>query len=269
MMKRLCVLFLVVMLSGLSRLWAEEVACGEKPIHIAFFRYGFAYYEQKGQEVGLFPDITDELARRSGCTFSPAVVSIARMWEDLASGQLDMLIAGRQNPERDRFAWFIPYAVTKDYALLHKATAIRVQSLQDFLQQELLQFGTLRQRSHNSTEGQFVDQLRQAGRVQESATAEILLRKLQQGHIDATFMMPIVYRKIFQDLQVAEEITVQDWFPENKGYPAHLVLNKRRFSAGDVVRWQEIVAGMQQDGTFQRIFTRYVPLEEAISMTNF
>ncbi|MBF0340840.1 MAG: transporter substrate-binding domain-containing protein [Magnetococcales bacterium] len=253
----------------MPQLWAAGVECGKQPIHIAFFHYGFAYYEKEGRGVGLFPDIAEELAHRSGCAFSPSVVTIARMWEDLANGQLDMLIAGRQNPERDRIAWFIPYVVTKDYALLHAETARSVHNAREFLEQPSLQFGDLRQRSHNATLGRFVDRLRQTGRMEESVSAEILLEKLKQGRIDATFMMPIVYRKIFQDLQVTQEIVVQDWFPEDKGYPGHLIFNKDRFPAAEIAHWKRIVTEMRQDGTLQRIFARYVPLDEAIAMTDF
>lgn len=248
---------------------AGPVDCGDHPINIALFEYGFAYYVEDGKEQGIFKDLAIELAQRTGCQFTHHVVSIARMWEDLANGQLDMLIAGRQTQDRNHFAWFAPYLITRDDALIHVSAAKTVNSAEDFMRQKSFRFGTVRSRSYHTTQDRWLDGLRQEGRVEESSTAEILVNKLKHGHIDGLFMVPTVYRKIMRDLKITDEIVIQDWFPEDEGYIANLVLAKSRFSNSDAIHWQNTIQEMRKDGTLERIFSNYLSVEEAKEMVNF
>ncbi|MBF0181543.1 MAG: transporter substrate-binding domain-containing protein [Magnetococcales bacterium] len=248
---------------------ADPLECGKQPISLAIFKYGFALFDKDGQEQGFFKDLASELQRRSGCRFVPVVVAIARMWEDLANQQVDMLIAGRQSEERDRFAWFIPYLHTKDYALVHALVAQQVRSAEDFFNHKELRFGLLRERLHNQTQRAWVNRLADEGRVEESVNADILMEKLLKRRIDGFFMMPVVYRKIIQDLKVTNDIVVQDWFPDDPGYAAHLILAKARFSRAQVAQWDKLMQEMRQDGTLSTLLARYVPEEEAQWMATF
>lgn len=256
---------------SLSPVWAAAgpVDCGLRPISLAYFEFGYQYYEQDGQGHGIDKDLVDELAQRTGCQFSTQVLPRARVWAELASGRLDMSVAGIQNPERDRFAWFAPYERAKNYAVLRLATAATVHQRTDFLAQNALQFGVVRGFKHGDELDQWLEPLRQAQRVQESASVNQLVEQLKLKHIDGLFAQPAVYRKLLLDHQMEDEVTLQDWAPQDKGVIGSLILSKSRFSTVEAARWQALMRELKRDGTLARIFRRYVSAEEVRKMLDF
>ena len=88
---------------------AGPVDCGTGPISFGFFPFGYGYYEVNGEGKGTFKDLADELGKRTGCSFIAQVMPLARIWEDLANGRLDINVGGIQTVERERVAWFFPY----------------------------------------------------------------------------------------------------------------------------------------------------------------
>lgn len=263
--------FLLGSVLSLSPAWAAAgpVDCGQRPITLAYFDFGYQYYEQDGLGHGIDKDLVDELAQRTGCQFSTEVLPRARVWAELASGSLDMSVAGIQNPERDRFAWFAPYERAKNYAVLRLATAATVHQRGDFLAQNGLQFGVVRGFKHGDELDQWLEPLRQAQRVQESASVNQLVEKLKLKHIDGLFAQPAVYRKLLLDHQMEDVVALQDWAPQDKGVIGSLILSKSRFSRVEAARWQALMQELKRDGTLARIFRRYVSAEETRKMLDF
>jgi polar amino acid transport system substrate-binding protein len=263
--------FLLGSLLNLSPVWAAAgpVDCGQRPISLAYFEFGYQYYEKDGQGHGIDKDLVDELAKRTGCQFSTQSMPRARVWAELASGSLDMSVAGIQNAERDRFAWFAPYERSKNYVVLRLTTVASVHQWADFSAQNALQFGVVRGFKHGDELDQWLDPLRQTQRVQESASVSQLFEKLKHKHIDGLFAQPVVYRKLLQDHQMEDEVALQDWAPQDKGVVGSLILAKSRFSRGEAARWQALMQELKRDGTLARIFRRYVSAEEVSKMLDF
>ena len=248
---------------------AAGVNCGEKPIRLAFYEYGNLYYLDKQQAQGIDKDVVDELIKRSGCRFAVQVMVRARIWADLASGDLDMSVSGIQNPDRDKFAWFAHYLSMKNYAVVRTEVAGRAQTAASFMQQPRLQFGAVRSFKHGVEQDKWLDELRAAQRVQDSANAETLFKKLKEERVDALFSQPPVYRKYLQDLGMHGQAVVQDWTPSEKGVQHGLILAKTHFSEPDARQWQALVTGMRSDGTLKRIYNRYLPANEAAALLDF
>ncbi len=262
-------LLLLLGFGGLSGVLAGPVDCGDRPITFAYYKYGFFYYEQDGQGRGFDLDLIAELTARTGCTFTAQVMPRARVWADLENGQLDMSAAGVQTRERDRFAWFVPYFITKNYVLIRAPALRTVHSAADFLAQPALIFGVVRGFKHGEAQDQWLEQLRRNARIEESAGIDVLLEKLKRGRIDGLFAQPPVYQKIIADLDLAGEVVVQDWFGDDPGIRGNLILAKSRFSAADAQRWQVLVRQLRDDGTLKRIFAAHMPATEAEQLLNF
>ncbi|MBF0626905.1 MAG: transporter substrate-binding domain-containing protein [Magnetococcales bacterium] len=260
--------WILLLLAGVA--WAGPVQagavkCGEKPIRLAFYEYGFLY--DKG--VGIDQDVVDELIRRSGCRFDTQVMTRARIWADLATGDLDMSVSGIRTPERERFAWFADYLIMKNYALVHGEVTAGVQSAREFLRQTQLQIGVVRSFKHGVEQDQWLESLRQAGRVQETPDVETVFKKLKSHRVDAMFSQPPVFRKYLRDLHLADQVEVQDWTPEEKGVPHGLILAKSRFDALDAEQWQALLVAMRREGVLKKIFLRYLPEDEANRLLDF
>lgn len=250
----------------LSAACAVPIECGGKPIRLAFYDYGLLYFDQ-GR--GIDKDVVDELVKRSGCQFELQVMTRARIWADLASGDLDMSVSGIQNSERDRFAWFAHYLTMKNYALVHKDVAVSVRRAEDFIANPALQFGVVRAFRHGARQDQWLEPLRAANRVQESPSVEPIFRKLKDHRIDAMFSQPPVYRKYLQDYAMQDVVDIQDWTPAEKGVPHGLILAKSRFTEGQFAQWQKLVQEMRTDGTLRRIYHRYLPADEVRQLLDF
>jgi polar amino acid transport system substrate-binding protein len=240
--------------------------CGAKPIRLAFYEFGYFYFDKNR---GIDVDVVNELMRRTGCKFDTQVMTRARIWADLASGELDMSVSGIRNPERDKFAGFANYLSMKNYALVQKNAASRVRRAEEFVELKGLQFGVVRAFKHGEKQDQWLDKLRQEQRVQESPDVETVFRKLKEQRVDAMFSQPPVYRRNMAVLGMQNEVMVQDWTPGEKGVPHGLILSKRRFSQADVARWQALLNEMRADGTLNGIFAQYLPPDEAGKMLDY
>lgn len=248
---------------------AGSLECGARPIRLGFFENGAFYFENPAhQPQGIDKDIIDELAKRSGCKFDSLLMARARIWADLASGDIDMSVSGIANPERERFAWFANYMVLKNYALVN-GTASMVRSAKDFLDQPSLQFGVVRGYKHGEEQDLWLSQLRQQGRVQESPDIDAIYKKLKENRVDAIFSPPPVYRKKIQDLGLQTTVSVQDWTPREKGIPLGLILAKSRFGESEAAKWRALIDDMRKDGSLKRIYERYLPPAESAKLLEF
>lgn len=242
-----------------SGAFGGPVACGQRPIRLAFYETGVFYFEdEKKQGHGIDKDLVDELTKRSGCNFDIRLMARARIWEDLANGALDMSVSGIQNEARDRFAWFAHYLIMKNYALLHSDVASNVNRPEAFLEQKSLRFGVVRAFKHGLEQDQWLDQLRAQQRVEESPDVETIFRKLKDHRIDAVFSQPPTYTRELEKLGMGKGIVVQDWTPKEKGVPHGLILAKSRFSESDAVQWRTLIGEMRADGTLKTIYSRYL-----------
>lgn len=252
-----------------TTLQAGPVNCGGRPIRLALYEYGNFYFVENNVAHGIDKDLADELIKRSGCKFDVQVVVRAKIWADLASGDLDMSLSGIQTPERDRFASFAPYLIMKNYAVVRLDAASSTGDAATFLAQPRLQFGAVRAFKHGVSQDLSLDELRASHRVQESANAETLFKKLKEGRIDGLFSQPPVYRRYLHELGMQGEVVVQDWTPGERGVPHGLILAKSRFGEADVRAWQALIGTLRSDGTLKRIFARYLSAGEAVALLDF
>ena len=248
---------------------AGPVACGDKPIRLAFYEAGYFYFNEKQHAQGIDKDIVDELARRTGCKFDALVMARARIWADLASGSLDMSVSGIENPERTKFAWFAPYLSLKNQVVVRAASAAQVTDAQSFLKQPALLFGAVRSFKHGVDQDKWLDMLRDAKRVHESVNVETLFKKLKEGRIDALYSQAPVYAKNLADLGMDKDVVVQDWTPTERGVPLGLILAKSRFQEADANAWRAVVEELRKDSTLKRIYTQYLGASTAAAMLNF
>ncbi len=267
MRNRFVVLVALLLASGTAA--AGPVNCGAKPIRLAFYEYGYFYFEKDQRPAGIDHDIVNELQKRSGCPFELRVMARARIWADLASGDLDMSVSGIQNAERDKFAWFASYLSMKNYAVVSTQVAKKVPLADDFITMPSLKFGVVRAFKHGTDQDRWLDTLRLQQRVEESADVGILFRKIKDRRIDALFSQPPVYRKLIQDLDMHKDVQVMDWTPTEKGIPHGLILAKSRFSEADATQWRALIDKMRSDGTLQLIYSRYLPNAEATRLLDF
>ncbi|QLI81123.1 transporter substrate-binding domain-containing protein [Chitinibacter fontanus] len=244
---------------------AQAFDCGKKAIKLAFYEFGLLY----DQGLGIDKEIVDELKRRTHCHFHVQVMPRARIWADLASGALDMSVSGIQTPERDQFAWFIPYLSLKNYTLLDATLASQVKTAEAFLQNDKTQFGIVRSFRHGKQQDAFIARMQALNRVQESPDVGALFGKLKEGRVQGVFAPPVVFRHQLRKLNIEPQLLVQDWSPHEKGIPHGLILAKASFSETQMQAWQGEISAMRADGTLRRIYRQFLPEPEVAQLLDF
>ncbi|WP_373974223.1 transporter substrate-binding domain-containing protein [Chitinibacter sp. SCUT-21] len=253
---------------GVLLLWSPLVAafdCGQQPIKVAFYQFGLLYDQGKGID----KDVIDELQKRTRCQFAIQVMPRARIWADLASGQLDMSVSAVATPEREQFARFIPYLAGRNRTILDKKTAARVKTAEQFLQLKEAQFAAVRSIKHGKDYDLFLDQLRMQQRVQDSPDLDATFSKLREGRVQGIFAQSVLYRYELRKLNMEQQVEVQNWFPNDQGVKAGLVLAKSRFSAEQAQAWQSQIIAMRTDGTLYKICRQYLPEAEVMQLLDF
>ncbi len=136
-------------------------------------------------------------------------MSFARIWSDLASGQLDMSLTGIRSPERGKTLWCAESVTSKNFIVIGGAARkAEVRSGDGFMADSKLVFGVVRGYTHGKQQDTWLQKNRQTGWVEESANTDILFEKLKEGRIDGMFSFPFVNRKLIKELGLKEQVAV-------------------------------------------------------------
>ncbi|MEI8095117.1 MAG: transporter substrate-binding domain-containing protein [Spirochaetales bacterium] len=237
----------------------------QTPVRVAFYEFGLLYHSGEG----LDKDLTEAVGRRLGLKFSAQVLARARIWQDLQNGDLDLATSAIITPERDQFAWQVPYLATKNLAIVTTQVASTVKSFDQFNANKNLVWGAVTSFKHGTEQDKWIDILRSEGRLEESTDAEALFRKLKEGRIAGLFSSPPMYKKYLADLNMASLVSLQDWTPKEKGFLAGFALSKRRFSEADAKRWAATLQAMKDDGTLKALYSKYLSPSEVARVLDF
>jgi len=242
--------------------WAAGL-CPQQPIRLAFYESGLFYYEGKGVDV----DLVKELRRRSGCKFELSVLPRMRAYTLLENGQIDIVMAAVENPQRNTYAYFTPYLQQRFAAVIPRSVPASKTSLAAFTADPSLHFGMVRGVSYGVPRDKWTSQMTAAGRVQIAPTPAIAYRMLQGGRFSALFAIPMQYEKELKDRGLRDQMTIIDWFPQEPPTTRNLALSRKRFTTEQLAAWNALVKTLRSDGTMQAVLQRYLtPAEAAKAM---
>jgi len=248
-------LFALFWLLSVQWVFAADFHCPEHPIRVAFDDRGFNYFKGKGFDL----DLAKELEKRSGCTMRFSEMPRARIFVALEKGEQDMAFFAIQTPERDRYAWFAPYMVQKNYVHLAPGVAESAKTLSVFEANPKLSFGVVSGLTHGANYEVFLQRLRAQNRVVDVPTTEQLFRMLAAGRVHAAMSLPTV--SSFYAKELVPEIAKLpglDWDSASAA-PAHqLMMSKQTFSESDARAWQSLMARTEKDGTVRKFIGNYV-----------
>lgn len=238
--------------------------CGE--IRLAYYELGSLYYRDgDGAWTGIDKDVIDELARRTGCKFQTFLDSRVRIWTTLANGTLAMSVSGIANPERERFARFVPYFTTHNYILLRKEVASEVRGLDDFVARTDYKVAVVKSFHHGPTLDLWLERLRVQGRVFEAGDFNTVQRLFQVGRVQAIIALGTSWAAIARRADMRELFTVRDWAPDD-AIVHNLILSRKLVPEATVGRFSLAIRAMREDGTLKKIYQRHVGPELAAAL---
>jgi polar amino acid transport system substrate-binding protein len=262
-MRRLLLLILLALgLDGPAH--AQAATCG--PYSLAFYEHGVLYYRDAGgQYAGIDLDVVNELAKRSGCVFNTVLESRVRIWDQLAKSNLDISVSGIPSAEREKFAEFMLYLQTQNFALLRRDLAAKLNSPEAFLADPTRLVVVVKSFKHGSVFDAWLDKMRAQQRVTEVPDFDAAVRVFKLGRADAMLALPTSWPLILRREGLQDQISVLDWAPNDR-ISAGLIVSRQRVSEASRQRLRAALSAMQKDGTLDAIFRRHVDAATAKAM---
>ncbi len=257
---RRCLAVAALAVPALARA-ADKPDCS-RPLTLGLHEHGLLYSSQTGE--GIDKDVADEMARRSGCRISTALMPRARIWQLIESGALDFSLSGISNEARERFAAFAWYFSNKYYLLVRKDAA--VQKLADFQNNPALKLGAIRSFRYGPLANRLVDQLEEQRRVSHASSLEPLYQVLLDNRVQAMIIEPFDDPAL-QSARIREQTVIVEF--DDPPVPHGLIMSRKALAPAQLAAWRALVDEMRADGTVQRIFEKYFKPELARAMTRF
>lgn len=248
---------------------AASASPSEAAIRIAFYELGVLYYKTShGTHAGIDLDVIQELGKRTGLRFQPTLESRVRIWTRLANGTLDMSVSGIATPEREQFARFIPYFVTRNYVLMRSELPDSVKNPQGFLANPAYTVAVVKSFKHGSAYDRWLDQLRALGRVREAADFQMVLHLLKIGRVQAVLALPTSWVPAMKQEAMDSTLQVLDWWPKERIVHG-LILSRRHIPEATAARIGAAIQSMREDGTLLAIFQRHIGPDLAESLLKY
>lgn len=244
--------------------------CDSAPVRIGVFESGVEYYiGRDGAEHGINKDLSDLLARRTGCRIERVRMSRARIWVELQDGHLDMTVSALPGTERDRLAWNLPYFTARNLAVMLAGTGRDLREARDFIARPPLRFGVVRSFRYGAGLDDIVATLRTQQRIVEYADPESLFVALADGQVAAAFAREPNLHKLLEDHLPGTPVVLRDWAPGQPSPVFGLVLSRQRFSMRQAAHWQALLQTLRADGTLFGLYRQHVGEETARKMLMF
>jgi polar amino acid transport system substrate-binding protein len=231
-----------------------------RPLRVALFEYGVLY--RSALHDGADGRFLALLQKRTGCEMDVVVLPRSRVWAEMKAGTLDVATAVIATPERESYAYILPYLQTRNVVLINKKVADRAHGIED-LAQSGLRLGAVRSFRHEPSYDALLDTLRSHQRVLEAADVQENLRFLQRGMVDAVLSQPIVYRAYLSESQLRNDVMVRDWAPPQEASVGGLMLARSTFTEAQARRWDKLIEAVQKDGSQIKAFVPFMSATEA------
>lgn len=239
---------------------ADDNAYCSRPLRAALFEYGVLY--RSALKDGADSRLLELLERRTGCQVEMVVLPRTRVWAEMKAGQLDIATAVISTPERESYAYILPYLKTRNVVLINKSATPSTTTASEF-EAAGLRMGAVRGFRHEPFYDALLDRIRQRERVLEAVDVQENLRYLQRGMVDAVLSQPIVYRAYFNDNQLRDTIVIQDWAPQQEVAIGGLMLSRSTFTEAQARRWEKLLETLKNDGSQVKTLLPFMPAAEA------
>jgi polar amino acid transport system substrate-binding protein len=252
-MRQLFAVVGLIVSGALSSAMAQDPAefgC-DRPVHLAFYEFGSLYHDG----VGIDPDVIDELARRTGCTFKTELLPRAQIWQELKDAQLDMATSGIRTPTRRAFAYFIPYVGLKNVLIVSRDIGSSIKSFDDIVANPDWRIGVVKGYVHGPYFDYRLGMAAADGRVLPYPDQDSIYRALRSGEVQAV-ISPAPNFEFYFSPDERQQYMMIDVSPAPPIGQA-LILSVARFTAPQINALTRVMEQMAMDGTLEKIFLRH------------
>ena len=231
-----------------------SVVCADPLVLAAADTWPTAYL-LAGKPTGMLVDLVTEAFRRAGDSVEVELMPWARCLREAETGDVDGVFSSFKLPERQRFLAFSKEALTKQVIVFFARSESTLSFNGDLAAMRDVKIGVISGASYGEKFDSAVkdEVLRN---VEQTNSIESNLQKLVFGRVD---LIPS-YRNVVLDtarrLQLLAQI--REMSPPIESVPTYLAFTKARDLSKPSDDFDEAIASMKQDGTYDRIIGRYL-----------
>jgi polar amino acid transport system substrate-binding protein len=227
-------------------------------ITVGLYNSGFLYHEDC--DLGISKDFIIELFKRMDLKYEFKVMPRARISSMIEEGSLPMSVQSVRTPEREKYAWFVPYFAEKNEVLVRKTANISSEA--DLLNSKNIKVGIVRGYYYGQYYMDLIEKLKKKRIIVETKDIDELFKLLKEDWIQVTFNNPSSYL-YYLEKNAIDDIEVIDFDPAGPPLLRCLMLSKKHFNEEHVKKFEKVINEMNEDGTLYKIFRRH--LDEEVS----
>lgn len=200
---------------------------------------------------GIYPDLLREGGKKAGCEFVFPVVPRARAEFMVRSGQADLLVGAAKVTERDAWGRFVPILGTEWMLISSPARGdTPPRTVQELLERPGIKFNAVRSYNYGPVYQAMLARLDKLGVLEYVMDPQTIVRKMQAGRADYTFMPSTTFAGTLHELGVKEEFRSKVRYSRLIDMPATAtgVYLSGKITAGDASLIETILNQIRHDG---------------------
>jgi len=221
---------------------------------VGLYNSGYLYNEE--QDSGISKDIVTELFKRVDLKYELRVLPRARIVSMIEEGTLQVIVSSIRTPEREKYAWFVPYFAERNMTIVRGNADITSEA--ELLESKDVKVGIVRGYYYGEYYMNLIEKLRGKRMIVETKDIDELFSLLRDDWIQVTFNNPSSYLYYLKEKGI-EDVKIYDFDTTGEPLVRGLMLSKKCFSEEYVRIFEEAIAEMNEDGTLYAIFSRYLP----------
>jgi len=244
-----CLALLLPLIGGAAQPETTEplilVAANSKPT---------AYFEN-GQLTGVLVDVAREAFLRAGYSITIKLEPWARCIEDARSGEADGIFSIFKTPERQAFLDYTSRPIITQTVSFFALKNGPISFDGNFASISHHSIGVINQTSYGPRLDGVLKENTFAKQYQ-THSAESVIRMLLAGRVD---LIPS-YRHValFTAKSLGAQDQIKELSPPVESIPSYLAFNRKRDYRQVMADYDKALKSMQQDGSYDRIFDRYL-----------
>ncbi|MEK2646522.1 substrate-binding periplasmic protein [Bdellovibrio sp. BCCA] len=218
-------------------------------------------YRENGRLQGLAHDLIVIIKDKMGCQFIESELPRPSAVDQINHGRVDVLALMVRSSEYETGGNFIPFYNSQRELTVAKKVFARGKKIEDYLNDEKIKFAYMIGNRSVISESEET-RLLKASRLVGVPTPDNAFRLLKEGRVQAVLFSALVTS--YHTKKQKMEDQVEKVVDLSKKVQVGLYLSKRRVSAAEKQSFEKALDEMKKDGSFLRVFSKYMSEEEAL-----
>lgn len=245
----------------ISNASADQFGCDNDVISVGVTQSGVMYQDGRGID----PDLLTLLSQITHCEFQLTPIARADAFDLVKQGKIDLVPSVTREPQRESFAWFIPYYEIKFLLLTNANKLPAINNLEQLKNIENVSIARAIGSGYGTYFNYHLSEMASLGMVRFYADYGETVKALLDEEVDAVLSLPQIYRSYFAEGKEPLPINIVDVSPAAPTIVS-LMLSKHRFSSSQVANWLRVIETLRLDGRLQNIMESYISSDEAALM---